>query len=295
MRREPARRERAETFDVSGMARQDDTAGLIEALRRHIARIEQSLPQFGRRPARGQPWTLGIPAIDAHLAAHGLARTGLHDVAPHSHGDLPAAMGFALALALRRLADPAESRPLLWCRLAKEEREHGRLYGHGLEALGLARRRFVSLALNRPASLLWTVEEALRSRALALVVADADPRHVDLTVARRLSLAAQAGKAAGILVFGRIMPAATASHSRWTIASLPSRAPPDDRQAPGNPVWNVQLTRARGGRPGVWSVEWQHAPHRFDLVSGIRRGAIHPFTDESPEAAAVPPSALRAG
>ena len=61
---------------------------------------------------------MGLPELDRHLPAQGLARGGLHDVSPRAHGDQPAAMGFALALALRRLADAQERRPLLWCRLA---------------------------------------------------------------------------------------------------------------------------------------------------------------------------------
>ena len=62
---------------------------------------------------------MGLPELDRHLPAQGLARGGLHDVSPRAHGDQPAAMGFALALALRRLADPQERRPLLWCRLRR--------------------------------------------------------------------------------------------------------------------------------------------------------------------------------
>ena len=59
-------------------------------------------------------------------------------------------MGFALGLALRRLADAQEQRPLLWCRLAGQEREYGRLYGHGLERLGLSRQRFVTVTKVSP-------------------------------------------------------------------------------------------------------------------------------------------------
>ena len=112
-------------------------------------------------------------------------------------------MGFALALALRRLADAQERRPLLWCRLAAHEREYGRLYGHGLERLGLPRHRFVTITLKKPAGLLWTMEEALKSGAVAAVIGDADAAHADLTVTRRLSLAAAAGKSAAILTFAK--------------------------------------------------------------------------------------------
>jgi len=292
---EPARRKRAEGFRIPANKTGGDPRALLAALRRHIARLEVSLPQFAQRPSGGQPWTFGLSAIDSHLATSGLARTGLHDVAPRAYGDMPAAMGFVLALALRRLADMSERRPLLWCRLASEEWEYGKLYGHGLETLGVLRSRFLTVTLKKPAALLWTMEEALKSGALALVIADAKPKHAELTVTRRLSLAAHAGKSAGLLVFSKSQANPTASHTRWLTATSKSRGPPYDVQAPGGPAWDIELTRARGGRPGAWTVEWRNAAHRFDLVSGVPRGAVHPWTDESGKTPAAKRLALRAG
>jgi protein ImuA len=229
------------------------------------------------------------------LPVQGLQRSGLHDVSPRAYGDQPAVMGFALALVLRRLSDVGERRPLLWCRLAAHEREHGRLYGHGLERLGLPRHRFVTITLKKPASLLWTMEEALKSGAVAAVLGDAEAAHADLTTTRRLSLAAAAGKCAGVLTFARPDASATASHTRWTAAAVPSSSPAHDAAAPGVPCWNIELTRARGGRPGAWTLEWHHAQSRFSLVPGFSRRAIHPGTDQDgPEATHQGP-ALRAG
>jgi protein ImuA len=273
----------------------EHAAPLIDALREHVARLEQGHARFQRQWMRAAPWLTGLAGVDRHLPAQGLARGGLHDVSPRAHGDQPAAMGFALALALRRLSDAGERRPLLWCRLGAHEREHGRLYGHGLERLGLPRHRFVTITLKKSASLLWTMEEALKSGAVAAVIADADAAHVDLTVTRRLSLAAAAGKSAAILTFARPEAAATASHTRWTAAAVPSLSPPYDGGAPGLPCWNIELTRARGGRPGAWIVEWHHAQSRFSLVPGFSGRALHPGADQDgPEAAAQRP-ALRAG
>lgn len=294
MRIEPSR-QRAEGFAVPATRHREDVLPLVEALRRHIARLERGVPQLDRGRGRGAPWTTGLEAIDRNLPAQGLLRSGLHDVSPAAYGDMPAAMGFGLALALRRMADPAERRPLLWCRLAGAEREYGRLHGHGLERLGLSRQRFVTVTLNKPDALLWTMEEALKSGALALVLGDAEARHAGLTATRRLLLAAQAGKSAAILMFLKPEATATASHTRWLAGAGSSRSPPHDRAAPGLPAWNIELTRARGGRPGAWTLEWHHAPHRFALVSGLRGGALHPWTDETGKATAAERPALRAG
>ena len=270
---------------------------LVGALQQHIARMDGSAQRFDRRRAPGAAWLTGVATVDAHLPAGGLARAGLHDIAPAAYGDGPAAMGFAVALALNAFAsDGRDRRPLLWCRLQNEAREHGRLYGHGLEALGLPRARFLTVALKTPMAVLWTMEEALKSGALALVIADADPRSADLTATRRLNLAGGAGRAAGILVFTRDAGAATASHTRWRVAAAPSQAPPHDPQAPGAPAWMIELTRARGGRPGLWQMEWQHAPHRFNLVPGLSGGAFHPHADENgPARPGEAGATLRAG
>jgi protein ImuA len=292
---EPAHTRAGEAFAISTKIKTEDQQALMAALRRSISRLEQSLPQLATAPARSMPWTLGLHAIDRHLPASGLSRAGLHDFAPQAYGDLPAVTGFAVALAIRRLADPAERRPLLWCRLAREEHEYGRLYGHGLETLGLPRCRFLTVTLPKPAAVLWTAEEALKSGALSLVMADVDPRHADLTITRRLLLAAHAGRAAGLLVFSRRPPGTTASHSRWLVAAAPSLPPPHDPQAPGTPAFLVELLRARGGRPGAWNVEWHNASYRFALVPAFRDRAIHPWTDEGREIAAAKAPALRAG
>jgi protein ImuA len=295
MRIEPMPTQVAGGFSASKPKAGDGPSRLIEALRNHIARLEHTLPQLDKAHFRSAPWTVGIPEIDSHLATQGLARHGLHDVSPKAYGDMPAAMGVSLAMALQRLADPVERRPLLWCRLAREVREYGNLYGHGLETLGLSRHRFVTVTLRKPVAAMWVAEEALKSGALALVIVDTDPRHASLTATRRLALAAHAGKAAGLMVFATPHNGSTASHTRWIVAASRSQPPPHDRQAPGSPSWNLELTRARGGRPGAWVVEWQHAAHRFNLVSKLRGGEIHPWADEAREITTTSRLALRAG
>ena len=175
---------------------------------------------------------------------------------PRAYGDQPAAMGFALALALRRLADAAGAPPAAVVpACAAHEREHGRLYGHGLERLGLPRHRFVTITLKKPASLLWTMEEALKSGAVAAVLGDAEAAHADLTVTRRLSLAAAAGKCAGILTFARPDASATASHTRWTAAAVPSRSPPMMRRRRALPAGasNSPAPGAAAPAPGFWN------------------------------------------
>lgn len=248
---------------------------VLERLRARIATIEAVTPSLAAPAetraagAPAQAWTFGLPDIDRHLPQGGLQTAAVHEIAAADYGDLPAALGFTSALAVRRLANLSDDpRPLLWCRFSGEAREWGRLYGHGIEALGLPRDKLLTVTLNRPEALLWTLEEALKCASLAAVIADAGPA-IDLTVTRRLMLAAGQGGTPGLLVFGAPPQGGTAGRTRWVIAARPSAPPPFDEAAPGAPAWDVRLTRCRGGRPGEWSVEWHHATHRFALASAV--------------------------
>jgi protein ImuA len=243
---------------------------LLPALRRRIAEIERQPPVLktsNERPC----WHLGLSAIDKHLPEQGLSLNSIHEIAAGAYAHTPAAMGFALCLALRH--PERHHRPLLWCRLRQGNVEWGRLYGHGLRALGLPHHQLLSVSLARAKSLLWTLEEALRSKLLSAVIAEIDGRIIDLALSRRLSLAAQAGSTPGLLVYSHRITGATAALSRWQVKARASTPPPFDESAPGAPAWDLVLERCRGGRPGEWSVEWSHATHSFSMVAPLSRGA----------------------
>jgi protein ImuA len=286
---------------------------LLARLQDHIARIEQTRHQLAPRhgisdriakPRR--PWQFGVVAVDAHLPEQGLARHGLHDLAPFRYGDTPATLGFALSLAIQRLNIDRRARPILWCRSAIECREHGKLYGHGAEGLGLSREKLLVLVLKNQVSLFWTMEEALKSGCFSSVISDAASQHTNLTITRRLSLSAGEGRTAGLLVFNRNYISATASTSRWQVATSPSPPPALEPQAPGHPAWAVTLSRIRGGRPGHWTLLWHpqhhsklspshHASHYFSLVPGISGGTLSPGAAQAELAHATPGLTLRTG
>lgn len=267
---------------------------LLAGLRRRIAEIERQPPLLEGMRSLSR-WTLGASPIDCHLPPRGLHLNAIHAVAPASYADTPSAMGFALALALRRLGLEERHRPLLWCRLCRGNAEWGRLYGHGLIALGLSCERFLTVSLQKPAALLWAVEEALRSKAFAAIIAGLDACPLDLTSARRLSLAAEAGQAPALLVFARPV-GAVAAMSRWQVKARASTPPPFDDRAPGAPAWDIALEACRGGRPGDWSVEWSHATHCFSLVASLPGGTAEPRLEtRGPFASERAGPGLRAG
>jgi protein ImuA len=233
----------------------------VEALRARIAALEgPSQAQASRRVA-----TLGLEAIDRALPWGGVPMGALHEIAAGTESD-GAAAGFA-ALLLGRLAAAGGPRTLLWCAAGDG------LYGHGLAAFGLDSRRLLLVRGRRDSELLWAMEEALRSGAVAAVLGEI--HEADLTARRRLQLAAEAGGAAALL----LAPAETASRpvlsgpspalTGWRIAAAPSALPPHGIGV-GAPRWSVELTRCRGAVPRRWLVEWNDETHRLLMAAQLR-------------------------
>lgn len=118
----------------------------------------------------------------------------------------------------------------------------------------IAPGRLIFVLPRRPEDMLWVMEEALRSAAISLVVADllAPP---GLTPVRRLQLAAETGAASGSGVDSRFAPlgliltpgdgGAQGVESRWHLTPAHAAA------ATG---WTLQRLRARMEPPRQWAL-----------------------------------------
>lgn len=230
----------------------------IARLRSRIAALEG-----GAGEAVSGAVPLGVTEIDAALPWGGLPLDGLHEVAPVRHSDGiedGAGMGFAAAM-LGRLALSA-GKPVLWVAAGDVP------YAPGLAALGLPPERLVVVRTFRAAQILWAMEEGLRCRALAGVLAET--WGMDLTAARRLHLGARAsGVPALLLNHGNAVgPAVT----RWRVGAAPGHSDPALGVGPWR--WRVELLRCRGravgddGAVAVWEVEWN------DETRGLRLAAV---------------------
>jgi protein ImuA len=105
---------------------------------------------------------------------------------------------------------------------------------------------------------LWACEEALKSRGVAVVIAELPEagEAADFTATRRLTLAARAGGGLGLLLRHRPLPIATAATSRWQVAAAPST--PDRFGGLGPTAFDLSLNRNRRGRCGRFIVHWDH-------------------------------------
>jgi len=219
----------------------------IAHLRRAVEAIE-SRSNAASTPARGR-LSLGR-ALDRRLSG-GLALDGLHEIAPAAPADGSAATAFALSLAARCLAERRSAGLIVVEDFA--ERDMGALYGPGLAAHGLELARLVFVRAPDAPSLFQAMEDALRSGAPAFVLGEVwRLKAYDLTVSRRLLLAARAGATPALLVqasaYGAADKISSAAETRFEIAAAPSAHAPSagaGRGLPGRPSFAARIVKAR--------------------------------------------------
>ncbi|MEW2911391.1 hypothetical protein [Leisingera sp. JC11] len=118
--------------------------------------------------------------------------------------------------------------------------------------------RFLFVRTARTEDLLWAMEEALRSGAAPLVVAElAEPPA--MTPVRRLHLAAEGGGRFGPAPLGLLLTpgagGAQGIESRWHLAHAPGPgSSPAGRAPAGRGCWTLQRLRARTLPPRSWQV-----------------------------------------
>ncbi len=232
--------------DHTPPGREMDRPALLSALRARIARLDRS----GGAAEPGGSVSL-CEAMDRRLpGGHGLPRAAVHEVLAAEPG---AATGFC-ALVLARAGGT-----VLWIAAEPDA------WPPGLARFGLSPADLVLVQAPRPVDGLWAMEEGLRCPAVAgalLVLRD-----LDLTAARRLQLAAEAGGAIGLLLRPDTEEAgASAVLTRWRIGALAGtgRAAHDL----GDPRWRLDLLRCRGGRPESWRVVWRGEAQQLELDNG---------------------------
>lgn len=145
--------------------------------------------------------------------------------------------------------------------------ERGRPYGHGLERLGVGAERLLIATPANEAEALWTLEEALRSGAVALAIGAVEG--AGLTPTRRLDLMAREKGAMAALIRATPQTKLSAARRRWRIGPAPSAADPWDAKAAGAPRWRAHLERSRDGALGEAILEYDDETLRLRLVDGL--------------------------
>lgn len=221
-------------------------------------------PVSARVPASAGRVALDGGRVDGALGG-GLLLAGCHEI----YGPGSTALALMLALASARAG------PILW--LADPRGDDGRLYGAGLAELGgdPGRLWLVNTAGvgGGAVPMLRAVAEAQRCAALACLVIEAGSASaVDLTVTRRLQLAAAASGLFTLLLRAG-PPRPSAALTRWQARAAPARRLPGN--APGPPRLALTLERQRGGPADLYlELEWDRDRRRFLPANTIAKPAI---------------------
>ncbi len=119
--------------------------------------------------------------------------------------------------------------------------------------------RLIQLTPKGQTDLLWSVEEALRSPAVALIIAEPQAP-LSLTEGRRLQLAAEAGRTTALMLI-REDAGCNATETRWVCEP--------EAGAADSTLHRWSLNKNKRGTCGSWVVNWNGASSAFHLVSEI--------------------------
>jgi protein ImuA len=165
----------------------------------------------------------------------------------------------------------ATDKPVLWIQDRITRRETGRPCLAGLQTIS----DIIHVDVSKATDVLWAMEEGLRCTDLCGVIGEiwGDPPALNFTATKRLALRAEANNVPAWLMRRAAHPNLSAARERWTINSLPSMNKPYDTQAPGQPLWQADLFRARWKTPGRWVAH-------YDVHTGLTLN--HGITATSP-------------
>jgi len=220
----------------------------LVALRDVIADIERkpALLEAARRPDSGE--NAEFPLLPGGL---------MQEVFADNVQNGGASFGFALMQA-KSLISP--KRPaVFYLHLAEDAQKQGMPYGPGLNWFGLDPARLVVVEVADMTELLWAAEEIVACRAVAALVAEVrgEPKLLNFTASRRLSLRAAGSKVSLFLLRYGHGRASSAGHLRWHVQPQRSGRLPYDDRAPGAARWSLELEKGRvAGNRTQWALEW---------------------------------------
>jgi protein ImuA len=227
-----------------------------------LADLRQQIERLGGSARRRPYLPFGVAELDGHLPGQGLARGALHEIV---EGGSAAEFAGSATLFVAGIAARLKG-PVLWCLNRRD------LFAPSLASVGLHPDHVLYAETFRERDILPVIEEGLRERNLVAVIGEVT--RLNLIASRRLQLAAEETGVTALLLRRwwtmaekDLVNLPTAAVTRWRISPFSSQAPP----APGlgRALWNVELTRCRGGEPDAWILEACDAKGRLALPAHL--------------------------
>ena len=187
----------------------------------------------------------------------------LSEIMPDAPGDHAAALGFALAWAIKA----SEGGVIFWAAPEQDFFEDGLPNAEGLAQFGVPLDRLLLARTNSQADALWAAEQALATPgACALCAITPSKKPLNLTATRRLLLTAEKYKTRCILL--RLDAAgASAAWSRWRISASPSMGAGREL---GAPSFMAKVERNRKGAANLsFNLNWDIHNHVFHPAAAM--------------------------
>lgn len=187
--------------------------------------------------------------------AAAMARQPLHELCPAGPGAEPAALGFALGLAVGW----AGAAGIVWAGEEGLFAEEGAPYPPGLLQFGLDPARLIVVRAAKRDEVLWAAEQGLAAPGAVVICALGAGKPLSLKTTRRLLLFAERNRAHCLLL--RPLAEASAAWTRWRVSPAPSAA--EEREL-GPPAYRVELVRNRAGASGAaFTLDWNAHDRTF--------------------------------
>lgn len=219
-----------------------------------IHQLQKSLlPLQGYKPAGDNTVRVPLGPVNRAFPGHTFPVGAVHEFISNSPESTAATCGFITGIASFLAAEKALC---LWISARRQ------VFPPALLPFGLLPHQVVFIEAPAEKERIWVMEEALKCKGLAGVIAEVS--ELDFTASRRLQLAVEQSQVTGFIIRQQPRQLNTlASIARWHIHPAASSS---YNQLPGIgfPRFTVQLDKIRNGKPGQWQLEWRH--NRFAEV-----------------------------
>jgi protein ImuA len=226
----------------------NDKKAIAETLQKEILLKEGYKPlSADRSPING------LEAIEAAFPNQAFPTGAIHEFLSFEPEHAAATYGFIGGLMDGLMKHGCIS---IWISAAKQ------VFPAALKTFVGAPDQIIFIHARRDKDALWAAEEALKCKGIACVILEV--RELTFMQSRRLQLAVETSRVTGFVL--RSDPrrmCTTACVARWHITPRQSRTK-DKLPGVGFPCWQVDLQKARNGKPGKWQIEW--AADRFALI-----------------------------
>lgn len=204
----------------------------------------------------------GLQAMEKAFPGHTFPKGTIHEFISQTAASATSANGFVSSI-LSILMN--NGLPCLWVSTKRS------LFPTGLGYFGIEPHRIIFIDVKKDKEALWVMEQALKCNALSAVVAELG--EVSFTESQRLQLAVEKSQVTGFLHRRKPRRENTlACTARWRIIPVASQIE-DNLPGVGFPVWEVNLEKIRGGRPGKWILGWRG--NKFTSITSQQSSQQH--------------------